>query len=202
MARSGTGRAVLLCRSRRVNRVSTGLTPLRRTTKNTTVASMPAPTPSSSPKAVMATNISTMMPYSDQGRRLRLFTRPSSSMPSPANTSIPPTRDAGTSSSMPSPRNSAPPITRTPTIPVRRVAAPNSLLRSDAGTTMVATVPPPSPAIALATPVTRNSRSQSSSSSRTQGLDQGSLRGASFQPTRGCCRSLRAPGGSGRRARP
>ena len=42
--------------------------------------------------------------------------------------------------------------------------APNSLLRSDAGTTMVATVPPPAARRARwRSPVTRNSRSQSSS---------------------------------------
>lgn len=54
-------------------------------------------------------------------------------------------------------------MTPAATTPVRRVDAPSSLLRRDAGTTMVATVPPPRPAITLATPVTRNSRSQSSS---------------------------------------
>ena len=54
-------------------------------------------------------------------------------------------------------------MTSAATTPVRRVDAPSNLLRREAGTTMVEMVPPPNPATALATPVTRNSRSQSSS---------------------------------------
>ena len=60
---------------------------------------------------------------------------------------------------MASPTNSADAMTSAATTPVSRVAAPNSLLRSDAGTIMLAAVPPPRPATTLASPVARNSRS-------------------------------------------
>ena len=54
-------------------------------------------------------------------------------------------------------------MTRAVTTPVRREAAPNSLLRSEAGTIMLAAVPPPRPATTLASPVALNSRFQSRS---------------------------------------